>query len=906
MTKQQSGKKVYLWYTLLFAAVVCIAFFPFVYKGRTFIRSTDGFLQYYVYFVKFRDMVGDLLSGGGLELWNWESGLGADMLGNYVLVFSDPFNYLALLFPRRYIDVAYSLIVVLKMYGAGICMMLYLGYHKKQAATRIIGALSFGICAWSLGSFGHAQFLLQMIWFPLLILGVDKIWDQKSPLTLILATALSLAGSRYFSYMSAIFVAIYIVMRYFADVQKKTVKGFFICLFKYLGYAVIGVLLSMPLLIPCMYVMSHTSTSSGVEIPTFLTMKQTMKFFPALAGMYEINGKNSFSGQNALIVAMIPAMIPLWKQKKVPVTMFFITLLTAALPVLQSVLNGFSYPVGRWCYVLAFFFVYAGAECLESPMLQTKKCRIAVAAWLLALFGYTTLLTFHWKILSKISYLLIALNLTFGAAAYLILYVKGLPQAKRMTVLACAVAANIAAVPFVRYLPSVSGFLGNYMEQGRCYEIFQNNSIKAATKIADGDFFRTDYVGHENAKGTTVPYSHQMANVNVFWEVPSVFQYRSTVDKNWLEFNNLLDNSSGYSRRVCVFSNDNRSRIDFLLGVKYFLGDNANKEEQLSQYAGYAFAPSEEIDGVSVLKSKYDAALGYVFEQVISETEFLKFTEPEREQVLMQSAQVTDEAAKKITLASKADMAALKTQVEDVPYTVRAGEGAEVSEQGIKITEKNAEVTFTATETVKNSEVYLRFEDFQRESHAYGNFMITVESGDVKKRLFNMEGQSAQAITDIEDYMVNLGYTEEGSPEITCTFETTGMYRFDSIKILAIPQESFDTQAQKLENNRLTITEKKKNMLTGHIDTENGGLLYLSIPYDLGWSYYVDGEKAENVYRVNTAFTGIEVPAGAHEITMRYYPMGLNLGLAMFAVGVALTVVAVMRAKKEKGTLRSR
>ncbi len=66
-------------------------------------------------------------------------------------------------------------------------------------------------------------------------------------------------------------------------------------------------------------------------------------------------------------------------------------------------------------------------------------------------------------------------------------------------------------------------------------------------------------------------------------------------------------------RALCeVYSLTAESRINFLQGVKYFIGNNQDKNLEYSKYAGYGYKDYRTIDGIDVLKSKHRTSLGYV------------------------------------------------------------------------------------------------------------------------------------------------------------------------------------------------------------------------------------------------------------------------------------------------------
>ncbi|MDE6567681.1 MAG: YfhO family protein, partial [Lachnospiraceae bacterium] len=450
------------------------------------------------------------------------------------------------------------------------------------------------------------------------------------------------------------------------------------------------------------------------------------------------------------------------------------------------------------------------------------------------------------------------------------------------------------------------------------HKIYISNSIRAVEKIPEDDFYRIDTVDYPSNTGDNVPYSHTPANMALYWDAPAISEYLSTVDSGWLEFNHLLGNNSGYFRRMCTYSNDNRARMDFLLGVKYFLGSDSKKEiaSDYSKYAGYGFRKNSKSKGVAILKSAYNAGLGYVYDSVIADTDLLNYSQLEREQILMQSAEVKEEDLDTLQRTPKQSLSEISLEnTKQIPYQLSAGDGMKLSGNGFSL-EKPSTLTIQLNQTVTNSEIYVVFKNLKKQNFNkeklwkmslqeqagdklqrnqfnlsrmsrvdYGNFSITITRGGITKRVLNAEGEP-QGIRDVEDYIVNTGYVDQYTGKIKCNFETIGKYSYDDIQILAVPMENFAEQASALEQHRLQVTRYGNDRIEGNIDTEQGGLLYLSIFYDSGWDIYIDGKKADKTYRVNTAFMGVEVSEGYHDIVMKFQPLGAPYTYLVFGVGV--------------------
>ena len=95
----------------------------------------------------------------------------------------------------------------------------------------------------------------------------------------------------------------------------------------------------------------------------------------------------------------------------------------------------------------------------------------------------------------------------------------------------------------------------------------------------------------------------------------------------------------------------------------------------------------------------------------------------------------------------------------------------------------------------------------------------------------------------------------------------------------------------------MEITEFRESMLTGVLDAGDECVLLTSIPYDPGWRIYVDDEKTL-VRVVNYGFLGADLQPGQHRISMKFIPQGLDAGLAVTFVTLAVLIAGILIKRK--------
>ena len=87
--------------------------------------------------------------------------------------------------------------------------------------------------------------------------------------------------------------------------------------------------------------------------------------------------------------------------------------------------------------------------------------------------------------------------------------------------------------------------------------------------------------------------------------------------------------------------------------------------------------------------------------------------------------------------------------------------------------------------------------------------------------------------------------------------------------------------------------------LLGNINVTKDGYLVTSIPYDEGFTLYIDDEKVE-IEKVNKAFVGSKITKGEHSIRLVYHSPWLNYGLITSGLGLLFLIGIIIYDKKKK------
>ena len=108
-----------------------------------------------------------------------------------------------------------------------------------------------------------------------------------------------------------------------------------------------------------------------------------------------------------------------------------------------------------------------------------------------------------------------------------------------------------------------------------------------------------------------------------------------------------------------------------------------------------------------------------------------------------------------------------------------------------------------------------------------------------------------------------------------------------------------------LSQSQMEVEEYADGYVKGNVTVpEERTVLFTSIPYDEGWTVWVDGIEKEAIAVVGDAFLALELEPGYHELEFEYEAPGLKAGMGISAVSIgiyiALIVTVCVKEKKEK------
>ncbi len=915
-------------YTAVCAAAMLVVFNQFIVNKTTFIWLPDTTSQHFTCFVYYgkylREIAKNLLAGQlVLPQYNFSMGFGEDILTTlHYYVIGDPLNLISAVVPSKYAPYAYTLLMMLRYYLAGLAFIALAKYKKLPALSSTCGALIYIFNTYSLYmAVRHPSFLNPFIYFPLIILGIEMIFDKKRPYLFILSICLSALSSFYFFYVISLFTVLYIFVRLFFQYRQQFFKNFFISLGKFGGSYIVGVLMAAIVFVPV--VVSFLSANRGsvdYGLTLFFNKAYYAKFLAAFANQAGL-GSHVYMGFTGLGIAGVVLLFCRKKQNGFLKTGFIILTLMMMFPVVCKVANGFSYVTNRWSFVYGLLAAFIFAAMLKDIKSVTIKDS-------LILFGASALFTAYAIIIDAVreENTLISCAVMFAFSAICFAYAaypyirQGINKEKIKKILCTGVLLltvfAVYSTSLYTYDSSETGFLPAFSSFSTAAKFSGSNGFKKMKKYQSTASAVERY---EELKGELGELNNSLLN-----DTYSTREYYSLVNSNVNNFQNemglVFQNYSIVSQTECdpfIYTAEN---------VKYLVSPNIDKtyygikEEPVDTLKSNLKASGNQEKGI--YENENYVPFGYTYKNVISAEDYSALSSTEKRAALVNAVVLNDTDA--YVNSSSADF-----DIEDKPvnYTVTADENVQFDGSKIYVDKDNSIVTVNA-DVSQAGQLYCRFNNIRftpmdleeadnnekasvksfwnknSMNNAPTNSYISV-SANGRESAFGVATPFHDYYSGVNDFTVNLGYRGKGKTEIKLRLKE-GIYDFDSIDVVTKDLSDFEKNTAALSEDTLEDLKIETDKISGRISLDESKILYLSIPYSEYWTAVVDGEEVE-VLKANTAFSAIALDAGEHTVELKYRNTSIDKSVYIsaggFVIFAGIVVVYEIYNKKRKNKI---
>lgn len=377
-------------YYILFLAVLGVAYFGVALFNNQFTIPLGGdYTQQTIpFYTNGYDDWWHFIKTGEFPLWDSNTNLGVNNIGaNAFYYVLNPFFLPILLCPRPYIAQGIAVLMIGKLILAAFTMRAYLKYMGVKEKTALLFGLAYAFCGWNTYYLWFNHFMEVAVVFPLVFLGIEKIFKEKRPF--LLSGALALMGFTNFFFLvtTCIVGVIYAGFRFFQLIKIwKKWDYLIIPSLGVLGFAV-GIIIAAPVLIPGVMMSMQSDRVTGAtylknlqgawdaknwqlffdcvlkweKISPEFTYKKIYPlatfFFPVLSNrstpifatsIYD-NTISSLFLYTPVMLLLVPSIIRSIKNKKISHLIALGLILFAIFtPFSYHLLHGFTNEYGRW------------------------------------------------------------------------------------------------------------------------------------------------------------------------------------------------------------------------------------------------------------------------------------------------------------------------------------------------------------------------------------------------------------------------------------------------------------------------------------------------------------------------------------------------------------------------------
>lgn len=888
--KSNEKRGVTVWLLFLAAAAIAMAviLLPFLVRGNHLIWAAwekDGATQHVTYLNHMRE-VGWLKAIGDYDFY---IGLGADYLTSlsFMSLF-DPFVVFVYVLPIDIVWV-YDCIIFLKYICAGAAFFWYMRYRGVAGGYAIVLSLCYMCSGFVFFTFArHLNLTSGAIYLPIMAMGLERIYRKKNPFVLFVSAFLCLTNSFYMFFFNSVFIVLYAFF-YHAEACAESGTKYWKTLvprcWKIALVYLLAIALAGFMLLPNAYgyLNAARSASKGMAEITlgYLTCDFYTFLFPVVTEHYSTVGINLFAF--LLLLAACFSRGKKGRAMRIATIVFTIGFFSL---VFGFFMNFFNYANNRWSYILIFcalalIGLNSGDTAYEES--YPAEVRRKVVKAFCVFFGAALIVTCMWamEVLFSGTYLLVfkillAILLAFTIAGLVVFLIW---LFSRHSPFAVKEQGGRIAEPAI-----LSGKIADKI--ARPCVLYRAAAICAVVFcFAYYCFYSAEHIGAQVYRSLTSPEQEYVSQLNE----TEYFRTDSACAESWWDcFRNLGVNGSYYSTRsynsmssskvykflkenavynptqnLGISGLDNRPALQSLLSVRYYIGSEGETVYGMNKVQG---------EGLQTLYENTNyIPFGFAYQNTLSR-QYYESLDPVLRQYAMLSAMIVEEGAS----LQETDAGQLETL--DTEFSAKSAKDFSVV--------RGEEITLTVR-GCKGKEIYLRFTG----ASVPENRTEIKVSGNGKTRTYMYAPKGDLMYSEQRDPCFYLGVGQEDTVTITLSLVRGQELSFDSVAVQGYAVSQYEERVAALKNApHLEGVKIGENSVTGEISLDFDGYIFLSLPYDAGWSAQIDGEDAD-IIAANSGFMAVKAEKGTHALRLTYHTPYLKEGCLLTAAAAGASVL---------------
>ncbi len=598
--------------------------------------------------------------------WNWGTDLGVNFIGSYSFyLLGSPFFWMTLPFPTAWVPYLMAPLLALKLAFASLTAY---GYTRRFLSPRlaVVAGVLYAFSGFSIYNIFFNHFHEALIWFPLLLLGMEQYMQDGKKGLFAFGVLMSALNNYYFFIGQAIFLMIYWVIRALSGEWERCGRRFFGLWLE----ALLGTAGAAILLLPSFYsVIQNGRTENLLEGWRLLIYSSEQRPFdilhsfffppdhPARANFFP-DANNNWSSMSAWVpVFGCTGAIAYFQSRKHTDwlrRLLIVLVLCAFIPAFNAAFQLFNAMYyARWFYMLTMMLILATLRCFEEEQRIEWSRAIGWSGGITAAIAlFIGLVPKSWTPDEETGKITLGLYknaprfwVFVGVAAICLLLTYLLVRLFRTNK-----SVFISTVTTVCVVVSMAGGWG-YLTYGKATGNYPSHYV--VDKLIHAD----PYILPDDGQFHRVDMHKGMDNQGMYWNMPTIQAFHSIVPGGVMEFYNDV----GVSRTVASRPSAKHYGLRGLLSVQW-LFDYAQQEGDVQLYnkdaedyfmvEGITAMPGWELydtqNGYYIYQNEHYVPMGFTYEGYITRSELLQLPEDQRHLALLKAMVVEDADEEKI------------------------------------------------------------------------------------------------------------------------------------------------------------------------------------------------------------------------------------------------------------------
>lgn len=376
----------------LFITVISLFIFvPYLISGTAYILDWDMRTLYISNFENLRTVLQDFVYRHEAPFWSWASFLGNDYYSSKLFYFQDVFDY-----PFALTSLPYTTVIMIQTYlkflVAGFSFYAYSNYHKYTSRTSIYGSLMFAFSSYMLWVVTQPFFASFIVFIPLYFLAVDRYIQENKKSFFIFMVFFMFINNYYLFYAVSLFTIVYYIYQW--KMYYKTTTNMMKKAFELIGYYMVGFAMSGIVVLPeVLFILENNRVGARSAVLYYHSIIPYLDYLVSLfmpmsalscrgtdiVQLYSYSTANHsvmmcYLWATSVLALLVPQLFHKEHYKKDYGIITVLVTSIALIPILSSVMHGFSEPSFRWLASVSFFLITLCLPFLEDLNTLNKRC----------------------------------------------------------------------------------------------------------------------------------------------------------------------------------------------------------------------------------------------------------------------------------------------------------------------------------------------------------------------------------------------------------------------------------------------------------------------------------------------------------------------------------------------------